>query len=151
VPPQHKPIAGEEVLGFGEFVESAHHSAESFFIKDVKALEGSAWRWTHAEPEFRFFVKSAQRRVFRLDMAISDVTFRDTGPVRLAVRINGQLLDEPVFDKPGNHLYEKAVPASLLKENAENRVVVEVKNPWNAPDPGVRLGFLLYGVGFVSR
>jgi hypothetical protein len=89
VPPQHKPIAGEEVLGFGEFVESAHHSAESFFIKDVKALEGSAWRWTHAEPEFRFFVKSAQRRVFRLDMAISDVTFRDTGPVRLAVRING--------------------------------------------------------------
>ena len=151
VPPQHKPAGTEEVVSFGEFVQSAHPSAESHYIKDVRALEGSAWRWTLADPEFRFLVKSDRNRTFRLDMAISDLTFRTTGPLRMIIRINGELFDEPVFEKPGDHRYEKPVPPRMLRVNAENRVLIQVLNPWDAPDPGVRLGFLLHGAGFVSK
>lgn len=151
IAPQHEPPAGEEVVGFGEFVLSAQPTAESHFIKDVKSLEGSSWRWTLAEPEFRFFLKSARNRIFRLEMGINDVTFKDTGPVRMQIFVNGQLLDEPVFGKPGEYQYERPAPQRMLKENTENRVIVKVLNPWISTDPGVRLGFLLFGAGFITQ
>jgi hypothetical protein len=151
VPPQHRSGPAEEVVGFGEFILSANPAAEAYYIKDVKGLEGSAWRWTLVEPEFRFFLKTTKDRVFKLDLGINDTTFRDTGPVRLQIVINGELLDEPVFSKPGDYQYEQPVPERMLKASAENRVLVKVLNPWAAPDPGVRLGFLLHGVGFVAK
>jgi hypothetical protein len=69
----------------------------------------------------------------------------------MAILVNRKLLDEPVFDKSGDHRYEMPVPAAMLKANDENRVLVRIMNPWQAPDPGVRLGFLLQSVGFVKR
>lgn len=150
VPPQHAPAGTEEIVSIGEFVLATDPGADSHYLRDVRALEGK-WRWTLAEPEFRFLLKSVRNRVFRMDLAINDVTFRDTGPVRMMIRINGQLLDQPVFDNPGDYQYEKAVPPGTLKENAENHVSVRVLNPWKASEPGVQLGFLLLGIGFLSR
>ena len=47
--------------------------------------------------------------------------------------------------------FSRAEQTRMLKENAENRVLVKVLNAWIAPDPGVRLGFLLHAAGFVSK
>jgi hypothetical protein len=146
---QHQHPVTEEVIGYGEYVRSGDPTAESHYIRDVKPLEGGSWRWTLDTPEFRFYLAATENRTFRLDFAIADATFKDTGPVRMEVLINGHLLDRPVFDRAGNHVYNKPVPSAMLGKNAENRVVIRVLNAWQAPDPGVRLGFLLHAVGFV--
>lgn len=151
VPVQHKPLSVEGTIGYGEFVRANDPEAETYFIKDVRGLEGAAWRWTLAEPEFRFFLKSAKGRVFHLNLGINDVTFRTTGPVRMQIFVNGQLLDEPVFQRPGDAVLEKAVPDGWLKPQAENRVLVKVLNAWPAADPGIFLGFVLHDAGFVSQ
>jgi hypothetical protein len=138
----------EEILTLGESFTSAQPDAEQYFIKDIRGLEGGTWRWTLTEPEMRLHLVSATNRCFRMDIGVHEVTLRQTGPLKLEIHVNGQLLDSPVYDTPGDRRYEKAVPARMLKERAENRILVRVLNPWQAPDPGVRLGFLLFGAGF---
>jgi hypothetical protein len=151
VPPQHQPVGGpEEILTLGETFTSVQPDAEQYFIKDIRALENGAWRWTLVEPEMRFHLLSVTNRCLRMDIGVHEVTLRQTGPLKLEIYVNGQLLDSPVYDTPGDRRYEKPVPASMLKERAENRVLVKVLNPWQAQDPGVQLGFLLFGAGFAT-
>ena len=110
--------------------------------------EGGAWRWTRSQPELRFLVQSARNRRFKLELGVNDVTFRDTGPLRLVIFVNEHELDRIVYDSPGEKSYEKAVPANMLRENAENRVLIRVLNPWDTNDPKVKLGFIFHEAGF---
>ncbi|HYO82143.1 MAG TPA: hypothetical protein VES20_12130, partial [Bryobacteraceae bacterium] len=103
-----------------------------------------------AAPEFRLRAGKIEDRAVRLELTVSHATFKETGPLKMEVRVNGKTLDNPVFRQPGPQLYQKDVPAEMLKPYAENIVQFTVLNPWIAPD-GVRLGFLLHGVGFVDR
>ena len=149
VPPQHAPIGGAAPVDVAEFVRATQPDAETFFIKDVKGLEGGTWRWTYSEPEFRFTLKSVLHRKFHMEFSVHGTTFRDTGPLRMVILINGQPFDQIVYDSPGEKVYEKSVPASMLRPGTENRVLVQVLNPWLAPD-GVKLGFLLQNAGFTG-
>jgi hypothetical protein len=150
VPAQHRLPSDASADLLSEFVRSSQADADTYYLKDVGTLEGSTWRWTREKPELRFHIGSNKGRIFRLDLGIHDLTFRETGPVTLAIRINGQLLDRPAFASSGDRTYQRAVPDSMLHPNAENRVEIEVLNPWKAPD-GVRLGFILHAMGFLKQ
>ncbi|MDZ4802212.1 MAG: hypothetical protein SGI92_28980 [Bryobacteraceae bacterium] len=156
VPAQHKPFVDKvpqvvSIPEFGEFVRSEETDAERYFIKDVKGLEGT-WRWTFAEPEFRFFIRpTGKSRKFHLELGINDRTFKDTGPVNLVITVNGKVLGRPTFTKFGDQTWEADVAPDMLLPDSENRVLIKVLNPWQAADPGVRLGFLLHAVGFLSQ
>jgi hypothetical protein len=147
VPAQHRLRSDLSVDLLSEFVRSSQADAETYYLKDIKPLEGANWRWTLEAPEFRFHLGSNKDRVFQLELGIHEATFRDTGPVTLAIYVNDKLLDRPTFETPGDRIYTKAVPEALLYPKAENRVRIQVLNPWHAPD-GVRLGFLLQAAGF---
>ena len=150
VPPQHKPVGGPEpIVSFGEYVSSSQRDADSYFLKDIMSSEGAHFRWTHAEPELRFFLNSTRNRRFHMKLGVNDVTFRDTGPLNLVILINGQELDRVTYDSFGDKTYEKPVPPSMLTAKAENRVLIRVLNPWNSSDPNVKLGFLLVEAGFL--
>jgi hypothetical protein len=149
IPPQHQGDGPkQEIFSFGEYVKSSQPDAEAYFLRDIMAVEAGAWRWTHAAPELRFLVKSTENRRFRLEIGVNDVTFRDTGPMRLVISINGREFDQVVYDSPGDKSYDKPVPPHMLIRNAENRVLIRVLNPWPARDQGVSLGFLLHEAGF---
>ena len=150
IPPQQKPPgAGQEIHSFGDYVKSGQPDAESYFVRDIAGVEAGAWRWTHAEPEFRFLVTDVANRRFKLEIGVNDVTFRDTGPLRLVIFINGKELDRVVYDSPGDKSYEKAVPPEMLRQTAENRVLIRVLNPWDTTDPKIKLGFILHEAGFL--
>ena len=150
IPPQQKaPGAGEEIRSFGEYVKSWQPDAESYFIRHIAGVEAGAWRWTHSDPELRFFVKDIRDRRFKLEIGVNDVTFRDTGPLRLSIFINGKEFDRVVYDSPGDKSYEKAVPPDMLRQKAENRVLIRVLNPWDTTDPKIKLGFILHEAGFL--
>lgn len=156
VPAQHKPIVADApkpapVTEFGEYVRADENDAERYFVKDVRGLEGT-WRWTATEPEFRFSLKQTNKpRRFHLELGINDRTFKQTGPVTLAVFVNGNEIGRPTFAAFGDHSWDKLVEPSYLLSGVENRVKIQVLNPWQSSDPEVRLGFVLRSVGFLPK
>ena len=104
--------------------------------------------WTNGHPSFSFPLTGTVDLDFWMRFAIHDVTFAKTGPVTLTIRINGQVIDRPRYDSPGEREYSHPVPSALLK--AKNPVVVEIDvDPvWIAPLDHAELGIVLVSIGF---
>ena len=85
-----------------------------------------------------------------MDFALPETTFRVTGPVTLAISLNGSPFDRPRFDHPGPQHYEHEVPAQLLRADAINLVAIDPDKLYTAPVDGVKLGFPLSRVGFLD-
>lgn len=148
VPPQHSLIAGVEQLAYAEYVRSTDPRADLHIVKDISDAPGP-FRWTGAAPELRLLVVQPHGRRFRAVFTIHDVTFRDTGPLTIAFRVNGHLLGEVTYDTLGDKRFEKPVPPQYLNPHQENRALLEIRNPWRAPADGALLGVLWREAGFV--
>jgi hypothetical protein len=148
-PPPHVHSGADTAVGLLDaYFRVEDPDAQMFLVKDVEALEGS-FRWTHAEPEFRFFLNSTAKVKFTMEFSVHDVTFKDTGPLSIALLVNGREIDTVRYDEPGRKLYVKPVPSELLRRNEENRVLVRVLNPWRTGD-GAVLGIILHAAGFTE-
>jgi hypothetical protein len=151
-PEQRKPLTGTEPHEVGDFVNLGDIGADTYIVRDVnEAVEGAGWRWTRKRPELRFFLDSVEKLTLKAEFAVAGATMKDTGPVNIAVLINGQLLDTVHCEKAGEHYFEKRVPAKLLQANAINLVALEIDKVWIAPDDGAVLGFILTRVGFAPE
>lgn len=154
VPAQHKAPDGPNVPAvvqkFGEHMCADDPNADEYIVKDVKGVEGQ-WRWTLPDPELRFLVPDdGRQRRFSLQFGINDRTFKDTGPLRIVFELNGTEVGRATYDSFGDKEWNQPVPTKVLRAGAENRLAIHVLNPWQAPDPGVRLGFVLRCAGFVA-
>ena len=113
-PPQQNPASIGAVPGAvsdsnvsGEMLDAAASDAERHIRQRCRGLEG-AWRWTLAAPELRFELPPGElHRKFRMEIGINDRTFRDTGPVKVVISINGREFDRVTFDHFGDHTWEK--------------------------------------------
>jgi hypothetical protein len=123
-------------------------AAPAHIMRDVsRTLEDNSYRWTYRRPELQFWVEGARSVKFAMSFALAEATMKSTGPVTLSFFINGQPFDKARYDQPGNHEYEKEVPAELLKPRAKNVVAIEPDQVWVSPD-GVTMGFVLTEAGF---
>jgi hypothetical protein len=150
-PPEHiHSRPGESATGFLDaFFKVQDVDAVMFLVRDVQGLEGADMRWTYAEPEFRFFLRSAGKLKYVSTFTVHSATFKDTGPLNIVFLVNGRELARQRYDAPGPQRFEKPVPDDWLKRGAENRVIMKIVNPWKAPD-GVLLGVVLHSAGFVE-
>jgi hypothetical protein len=148
VPPQHDPVGGAERLADGSYVQATDPDAESYFIKDVRPLEGT-FRWTLVEPQFRFFLKYTKDLKFKLEFGVHPVTLQDVGPLRMTIWINDHPFAEIRETVPGQKTFEKPVPAIWLSPNADAMVRIRIHNPWPTRDKAY-LGFVLIAAGFVE-
>jgi hypothetical protein len=149
VPPQHEPVPGSERLVSSDYVRATDLGAESHFIKDMQSLEGR-YRWTHANPELRFFLTNIENRTFKLEFGVNPLILKQVGPLEMTILINQHPLAKVRHVTAGDKVFEKRVPKSWLVLNGENLVNIRVHNPWPAPDEGVFLGFVFYGAGFTE-
>jgi hypothetical protein len=108
------------------------------------------WRWAFDHPVLRFFLPAAARLQFTMEFTVPEITFRDTGPVTLAISMNGKPFDRVRCEKPGQQSYTRAVPAELLHANALNFVAIDPHPVWVSPSDGGRLGFILTRAGFTD-
>ena len=106
--------------------------------------------WTGAHPAFQFTLSSVENLDFYLSFAVNERTFRDTGPVTLTVRINGEVIDKPKFDAANEYEYSHPVPSALLRARSPVIAEVDVDPPWIAPEKSV-LGVVLFSAGFVEH
>src|SRR3954449_10839305 len=83
IPAQHLPYDPDS-LSQGDFVGAADVYAAKFFVRDIVPSDTGEWRWTRAEPELRFFLKSTVNRKLVFEFVINERTFKDTGPVTIS-------------------------------------------------------------------
>ena len=150
-PAQRKAPEGSDYAYLGSFVRMNDPEADAYLVKDVaKFVEGGSWRWTYRRPELRFFLRNTANLKFTMDFVIADSTFQQTGPVTLAILLNGQVLDRVPCAKPGERHVQIPVPARLLQPNAVNTAAIQPDKVWVSPQDGAVLGFILLRAGFVE-
>jgi len=148
-PAQRKPLAVSQPSFVGSFVTMSDPNADAYIVRDIaRSVEAGTWRWTNRRPELQFYLPSVENRKFVMDFSIAGATFSETGPVTLAVFVNGQPLDKKRYEKPGQYLMELPVAPALLKVNALNTVAIEPDKVWVSKQDGVALGFILTSAGF---
>jgi hypothetical protein len=132
------------------FVSLADPGADTYLVHDFAPADGGPSRWALDHPVLRFFVPAAPRLRFMMEFALPQRMFRDTGPVTLTVRINGELLDRHRCETAGQHHYEHDVPPPLLHTNAVNLVAIDPDPVWVSKTDGGRIGFILARAGFTD-
>jgi hypothetical protein len=134
----------------GHFLSMADPNAGQYLVKDIADHGPGTWRWVFDHPVLRFALPAVTRVNFAMDFAIPERTMRETGPVTLTIRINGAVLDRPLWDKPGELHYAHAVPPEMLRPNAINLVAIDPDPVWVSKADGGRLGFILSRAGFTE-
>ena len=125
-------------------------TADAYLVRDFAARDGGGTRWAYDHPVLRFFVPVAPRLRFYLEFALPERAFRETGPVTLTFRINGEVLDRHCFETAGHQHYTHDVPPALLRANAVNLVAIDPEPVWVSKADGGRLGFILARAGFLE-
>lgn len=149
-PAQRAPLTTPPPTSLSYFVSLSDPNADAYLVHDFAPSDGGASRWALDHPVLRFFVPAAPRLRFAMDFALPERTFRDTGPVTLTFRINGELLDRHRCDTAGQQHYEHDVPPPLLRPNAVNLVAIDPDPVWVSKSDGGRIGFVLARAGFTD-
>jgi hypothetical protein len=147
-PEQRKSLAASPALGY--FAEMSAPDADNYLVKDVAGPGGGSWRWAYSHPVLRFYVPPAPRLHFAMDFSLPERTFRETGPVTLTIRINGELLDRHRCETAGQQHYSHPVPPEIVRVNQQNLVAIDPDPVWVSKADGGRLGFILVRAGFVE-
>jgi hypothetical protein len=148
-PQQRQPLTQPSPTGFGYFVYMSDPNAAAYLVQDFTGDPGTP-RWAHSHPVMRFFVPALPRVRFAMDFAIPERTFRETGPVTLTFRMNGEVFDRHRCDAPGQQHYLHDVPPALMRANAVNLVAIDPDPVWVSKEDGDRLGFIVARAGFTE-
>lgn len=145
--------AAAQALAQGELIHFTAMNApgaENHIVSGILSAGDQSWRWCMKRAELQFRVPAARALRFRAELAISEMTFAQTGPVRIEVAIDGRRFDTIAFDKPDNRTVELAVPDGALPADRPVRVALTADKEWTAPDSGERRAFILTSAGFVQ-
>lgn len=123
-------------------------------VSDIGPVEDGRFRWTGQNPEVKLELPATERLDFlklklklRARFWVAGNALEDVGPIGIIYRVNGTVLDRASYATEGEHVFEKAVPASWL-HTGENRVRMELDKIY--PYNGAKLGVALAELGFAD-
>jgi len=149
-PPQRAPLTST-TSELSYFVSLSDSNADTYLVRDFAPAAGAGpTRWAFDHPVLRFFVPAQPRLQFTMDFALPERAYRDTGPVTLTFRINGELLDRHRFDAAGEQHYVHEVPTAMLRANAVNLVAIDPEPVCISKSDGTHIGFVLARAGFTD-
>jgi hypothetical protein len=122
--------------------------AEDYFVRDISSERG-VFRWAFLHPELRFRVPDSRKLQFAVEIAIPEVTFKDTGPVTIRILIDGNPLATLRCPRAEKYRIEKRVPSGWATPGKVVHVTFETEPRWVSPLDGAQLSFLLYNAGFI--
>ena len=131
-------------------VNMADPDAHLSFVKDIAEGSSGSWRWTGKRPTIRLRLRSNQNLKFVIDFSLPEVTFKDTGPVRISFFVNDRTLSQEYYESPGVKHFEKDIPSSWLTPGEEATAGAEIDKVWVAKDDGATLGFIVTRMGITQ-
>jgi hypothetical protein len=121
----------------------------AYLVRDVADGSGTEdLRWAFRKPQLRFWLDRTDGQVFTWDFRMHTVTLAATGPVTIAVSINGRTLGSVRCDHDGDYHFEKRVPPEWLHTDRPTLVALTPDRVWVSPQDGGALSFLLRQAGF---
>ncbi len=136
-------------LAMAEAFTIGKPGARQYLVKGIQVgPPDQTGYWTLDQPELRFHLASTEHHWFMERFFLPHDTLQKTGPLRVDFFVNGHLLDQAVFAKDGDILYEHDVPESWLETDDFTIVRMIVHNPYIAPPYGDKLGVLLSSASF---
>lgn len=145
-PAARAPAPGE----LRHFTTMDSPGAVNHIVSGVLPGDGAPWRWCERRAELRFQLPDTRALRFRTEIAVSEMTFKQTGPVRIEVEIGGKRLDTIVYDKPESRTTEFNVPAGMVTVERPVSVTLTADKEWVEPGTGARRAFILTSAGFVQ-
>jgi hypothetical protein len=121
-------------------------AAGAYIIQGFRSHSEGSWRWAHDHPLLRFSLPESGPLQFSMSFTLPEGTFRETGPVTLALSINGKSFDSIHCDHFGDYHFVQPVPDDLLHKPGVNLVAMD---PDKTATPE-KLGFVLLQAGFVE-
>jgi len=112
---------------------------------------GAERKWTGDTARFRFCVRDLSASDLYLRYAAPEVTFRQTGPVRVSIDVNGKPFDSFLRTAPGDGEYRHPAAGIPAKPFEPFVVSIRIDPPYVAQDDNAKLGILLDEIGFVPR
>jgi hypothetical protein len=136
-------------LAMGEAFTTGKPGALQYLVKGVQVgPPNQSGYWTLDRPEFHFRLSSTEHHWYMERFFLPSGTLQKTGPLHVDFYVNGHLLDQAVFAKDGDNLYQHDVPAAWLSTEGFTTVRMFVHNPYISPPYQDRLGVLLLGASF---
>jgi hypothetical protein len=133
----------------GEAFTIGRPGAKQYLLKGVQVgPPDQSGYWTLDQPELRFRLSSTQHDWFMERFFLPRENLLQTGPLRVDFYVNGHWLDQAVFHKDGDVLYQHDVPAEWLKTGGFTTVRMDIHNPFIAASDGTKLGVLLHSASF---
>jgi hypothetical protein len=133
----------------GEAFTIGRPGAKQYLAKGVQVgPPDQSGYWTLDQPELRFRLSSTKHHWFMERFFLPRESLQQTGPLHVDFYVNGHLLDQALFAKDGDTLYQHDVPASWLKTDGFTTVRMYVHNPFITAVSGVKLGVLLTAASF---
>ncbi len=149
-PIERKPVTGAEPSRLRAFISMSDPDAEIHLVGGVsRKLEAGAWRWASERAELQFITPQTRGLRFVADVVVAEATFAQTGPVTLAVSVNGRPLGALRLETPGPRRFETPVPDGWLRAGELVRVTMEADKVYVDSRDGTRLGFILQRAGFL--
>lgn len=149
-PMQRNPVEIEANSKLSHFIAMNSADAERHIVDGVLGLNDGSWRWCMKRAVFQFDVPDAKHKKLLAEITIPELTFEQTGAVKIRVTIGSHVLDTVSFDKPEVRTYEKAAPPEWIKTDEPVLVSLEIDKLWRSPSDGAERGFILTRVGFVE-
>jgi hypothetical protein len=148
-PPQRSSAATWEPGNLVSFVAMDDPLVDDYIVQDISSERG-VFRWAYLHPELRFMVQDNRSLKFTAEIAIPQVTFKDTGPVTIKILIDGHWLTTLRCPRAEKYRIEEPVPSGWVTPGKAVHVTFETEPRWVSPLDGVQLSFLLYNAGFIS-
>lgn len=125
--------------------------APEHFVSGIRPeLNDGSWRWALKSATLQFQLPDTRGVKLRIDLTVPEVTFQQTGPVKIAVFVDGHELDTIDFPQPGPKLWEKPVPKEWLSTTHPVLVRLEIDKIYKSPTDGAERGYILSKIGFVQ-
>jgi hypothetical protein len=119
--------------------------ADRFIVQGFAPKSEGVWRWAYDHPRLRFVLPGSTPLRFTMELSFPEATFAATGPVTLAIAINGRPLDHVRYDQPNGHTYTHDVPGEWIHAGV-NFVDIEPDRTATVQ----HLGFVLSRAGFTE-
>jgi len=146
-----RPLSVEEPSTLKSHLRMNEPGASLHFIRDISpVVEGDTWRWTAQRPTLMLAAPKANGLKFAAQIAVPEISLKITGPVVIAVRINGHELGKYPFATAGDKRIEQAVPDGWLRVKSENIVEMEIDKVRVREGGLPPFGFVLTSAGFVE-
>lgn len=150
-PIQRKPMEIRGDLKLSHFIAmNAPNAADHFISGVLPEVHDGTWCWVMKSSVFQFQLPTTKSMRLKADITVPEITFQQTGPVKIVVTVGSHLLDTLEFPKADQRVWEKPVPEEWLATGRVTLVRLEIDKLWTSPADGAQRGFIITRLGFVQ-